>query len=409
MKGKHIILRSASVATGDIFLGPQSIPGTGAAASFNPLDAGGLAIDVEDIDDRRKIPSITRNAGVLAIAPAIPIKLIKPVNFDALSDSEAGALAGDIAWGVKAVGADTSPFTGAGITVAGLDTGIDASHPAFSGVSIIQKDFTGEGNGDQHGHGTHCAGTIFGRVADGTRIGVATGINKALIGKVLGQQGGGSSEMIISAIQWAVENGANIISMSLGIDFPGFVKELEAGGLPTEIAASRALEGFRANVLLFERLASLIRAQGQGGFAQPTIIVAAAGNESQRNVNPDFEVAVSPPAVSEGIISVAALGQGSQGLTVAPFSNTFANVSAPGVAIVSAKAGGGLRSLSGTSMATPHVAGVAALWAEKLQSLGMFTSLNLTARLIGSGTINGVQSGLDPFDIGAGLVQTPQN
>jgi hypothetical protein len=56
MKGKHIILRSASVATGDIFLGPQSSPGTGAAASFNPLDAGGLAIDIEDIDDRRKIP-----------------------------------------------------------------------------------------------------------------------------------------------------------------------------------------------------------------------------------------------------------------------------------------------------------------------------------------------------------------
>jgi subtilisin family serine protease len=409
MKGKHIILRSASVATGDIFLGPQSIPGTGAAASFNPLDAGGLAIDIEDIDDRRKIPSITRTAGVLAIAPVIPMRLIKPVNFDAQSDPQPGVTAEEIAWGVKAVGADTSLFSGDGITVAVLDTGVDASHPAFSGVSIIQRDFTGEGNGDQNGHGTHCAGTIFGRITDGTRIGVAPGIKKALIGKVLGEQGGGSSEMIISAIQWAVENGANIISMSLGIDFPGFVRQLEENGLPTEIAASRALEGFRANVLLFERLASLIRAQSQGGFSQPTIIVAAAGNESQRNVNADFEVAVSPPAVSEGIISVAALGQGPQGFTVAPFSNTFANVSGPGVGIISARAGGGLRSLSGTSMATPHVAGVAALWAEKLQSLGMFTSLNLTARLIGSGTINGLQSGLDPFDIGAGMVQTPQS
>lgn len=408
MREKHIILRSAFAATGDIFLGPQAIPGAGAAASFNALESAGLAIDIEDID-RRKISSVTRNAGVLAIAPSIPIKLIKPVNFDDQSTGQVGALAEEIAWGVKAVGADTSPFTGNGITVAVLDTGIDASHPAFSGVSIIQKDFTGEGNGDMNGHGTHCAGTIFGKVAEGTRIGVATGIQKALIGKVLGEQGGGSSEMIISAIQWAVENGANVISMSLGIDFPGFVKQLQDNGLPTEIAASRALEGFRANVLLFERLAALIRAQGQGGFSQPTIIVAAAGNESQRNVNADFEVAVSPPAVSEGIISVAALGQGPQGLTVAPFSNTFANVAGPGVAIVSAKAGGGLRSLSGTSMATPHVAGVAALWAEKLQTMGMFNSLNLTARLIGSGTTNGLQTGLDPFDIGAGLVQTPQS
>ena len=77
----------------------------------------------------------------------------------------------------------------------------------------------------------------------------------ALIGKVLGAQGGGSSEQIVSAIQWAVENGANVISMSLGMDFPGFVAQLEQAGLPTELATSRALEGYRANVQLFERLA----------------------------------------------------------------------------------------------------------------------------------------------------------
>jgi hypothetical protein len=81
------------------------------------------------------------------------------------------------------------------------------------------------------------------------------GIKKALIGKVLGEQGGGSSEMIISAIQWAVENGANIISMSLGIDFPGFVRQLEENGLPTEIAASRALKVF---VLTFCSLSDLL-------------------------------------------------------------------------------------------------------------------------------------------------------
>jgi subtilisin family serine protease len=81
------------------------------------------------------------------------------------------------------VGADTSPFSGDGIVVAVLDTGIDASHPAFEGVDIVQKDFTGEGVGDQHGHGTHCAGTIFGRTSEGTRIGVAPGVKKALIGK----------------------------------------------------------------------------------------------------------------------------------------------------------------------------------------------------------------------------------
>ncbi len=405
MKEKHIILRNGSSTTRDIFLGPMGSGGTrGGAASISTFESISLSVDVENID-RRHISSVTRNADVLAVAPAMPVKLIMPFK----ADTGPQALKQGIAWGVKAVGADTSPYTGEDITVAVLDTGIDSSHPAFSGVSIIQKDFTGEGNGDMNGHGTHCAGTIFGRATDGTRIGVATGVKKVLIGKVLGTQGGGSSEMIISAIQWAVESGAHVISMSLGIDFPGFVKELEQSGLPTELAASRALEGYRANVLLFERLASLIRAQGQGGFSQATVIIAAAGNESRRDENADFEIAVSPPAVSDGIISVAALGQGPQGLTIAPFSNTFANVSGPGVEIVSAKAGGGLLSLSGTSMATPHVAGVAALWAEKINKSGVLNSLQLTARLIGSGTSVGLQNGLDPFDVGAGLVQAPQN
>ncbi len=401
MKEKHIILRGTGASTGEIFSGTRSLA-RGGAASFSPLEATSLSIDVENIQ-RRNISAVARHADVLAIAPSIPMKLITP--FDA--EINAGALEQGTAWGVKAVGADTSPFTGDGIVVAVLDTGIDASHPAFSGISIIQKDFTGEGNGDQVGHGTHCAGTIFGRAIDNTRIGIATGVKKVLIGKVLGTQGG-SSEMIVSAIQWAVENGANVISMSLGIDFPGFVKQLQDAGLPPELAASRALEGYRANVLLFERLLSLIRAQGQGGFSQATIVVAAAGNESRRDENADFEIAVSPPAVSDGIISVAALGQGPQGLIVAPFSNTFANVSAPGVSVVSAKVGGGLRSLSGTSMATPHVAGVAALWAEKIQADGFLNSGQLTARLIASGTRNGLLSGLDSFDIGAGLVQAPQ-
>ena len=82
------------------------------------------------------------------------------------------------------------------------------------------------------------------------------------------------------------------------------------------------------NVQLFERLAALVRAAGS--FTQPTLIIAAAGNESRRDESPDFEIAVSPPAVSEGIISVAALGQGSGGFSVAPFSNTGANLSGPG-------------------------------------------------------------------------------
>lgn len=393
MREKHVILRTTPATTRDPFLGPQ--------AKLRRTEAvvAGVSVEVEDIDTHT-IPTLARNEEVVAIAPAIPMKLIAPVEVQ-----DAAEPADTVTWGVKAVGAETSPFSGDGITVAVLDTGIDASHPAFAGVDITQEDFTGEGHYDQDGHGTHCAGTIFGRTTDGTRIGVALGVKRALIGKVLGAESG-SSDQLVRAIQWAVDNGANVISMSLGIDFPGYQEQQQAAGFPPELATSRALEGYRKNVQLFERLASLIRAQAD--FGQVSVIVAAAGNESQRNKNPNFEIAVSPPAVSEGVISVAALGESDQGLTVAPFSNTYANVSGPGVQIISAKAGGGLTAMSGTSMAAPHVAGVAALWAEKIKTTSLLNPLQLTARLIGSATIDGLQPELDPSDIGAGLVRAPQ-
>jgi subtilisin family serine protease len=389
MKEKYILLRNLRHNTGDPFLGPLAGAETIATTP---------SVEVEEME-RHDIPALTRRADVDAAARVMPMKLIAPVKVQ----DAAIPTALDIAWGVKAVRADTSPFSGDGIVVAVLDTGIDASHPAFDGIEIIEKDFTGEGNGDTHGHGTHCAGTIFGRTTGNRRIGVAPGVKKALIGKVLGNSGGGSDQ-IVSAIQWAVENGANVISMSLGIDFPGFVRQMEDAGLATEPATSLALEGYRANVQLFERQAALIRTMGIS--SRGAIIVAAAGNESER---PDFEIAVSPPAVSEGIISVAALGQTAIGFSVAPFSNTFANVSGPGVDIVSAKPGGGFRTMSGTSMATPHVAGVAALWAEKiLKNTGTINSLQLSARLLGSATSQDIQAGFDPADVGIGLAQAPQ-
>jgi subtilisin family serine protease len=391
MKEKLVILRSSGAATPGVLSEPSE-------ASSVAEVAAGMTVEVDEID-RRDIPTMSRNADVLAVAPAIPMQLIAPIKVKGTVKPTAQGSA----WGVTAVGADTSPFSGDGIVVAVLDTGIDAAHPAFVGVDLVQKDFTGEGNGDQNGHGTHCAGTIFGRATNGTRIGVAPGVKKALIGKVLGSQGG-SSDQIASAIQWAAENGANVVSMSLGIDFPGLVKRLQEAGFPVKVATSRALEGYRANVQLFERLAALIRARG--AFAQATLIVAAAGNESQR---PNFEIAVSPPAVAEGIVSVAALGEGNQGLTVAPFSNTNANISGPGVQIISAKVGGGLSTLSGTSMATPHVAGVAALWAEKIAKSGApLSTLQLTARLLGTASSEALAGEVDPFDVGAGLVRAPQ-
>ncbi len=90
---------------------------------------------------------------------------------------------------------------------------------------------------------------------------------------------------------------------------------------------------------------------------------------------------------------------------VAPFSNTGPAVVGPGVAVMSAKLGGGLKALNGTSMATPHVAGVAALWAEAIQQqTGNLTAETLAAELRANCRFD---AGFDPDDMGAGLVQAP--
>ncbi|NJL47937.1 MAG: S8 family serine peptidase [Leptolyngbyaceae cyanobacterium SM2_5_2] len=343
---------------------------------------------------------LRRDPRTLAVAPMMPMQLIAPV---ASEEVEADALA-SVLWGLQAVGALESDFDGSGITVAVLDTGIDPNHPAFAGVSLVQRNFTTETDNDLNGHGTHCAGTIFGQDVNNTRIGIARNIQRALIGKVLGE-GGGSSLSIAQAIQWAVSGGAQVVSMSLGIDFPGYVDFLvNQRGVALQPATSIALEGYRANVNLFTELTRFVETSNL--FGQASLLIAAAGNESDR---PAYEIAVAPPAAGTGVIAVGALAQGPNGLTVANFSNNQVNIAGPGVNIISAWPGGGLRSLNGTSMATPHVAGVAALWAQQqIQQTGRLDSRLLMARLIASGTTDTLAAA-DPEDVGAGLVQAPRS
>ncbi|MDR5753005.1 MULTISPECIES: S8 family serine peptidase [unclassified Caballeronia] len=395
MKEAHIILRAKAPAA--LAYGLE----VAAAGGASPA----VKLSIEELD-RSDVAKVAKEADVRAVAPFVPMKLIEPkTGLDDGVYTPKGP--DDIAWGIQAVGADNSPFTGEGVVVAVLDTGIDVDqaagkrHAAFVGVHIEQKNFTTESDIDTHGHGTHCAGTIFGQDVGGMRIGVARGVKSALIAKVLGA-GGGSSETIVSAVQWAIERGAHIISMSLGIDFPGYQAQLVAQGLPAPAATSRALEGYRQNVLLFARLAALYSTKPQAA-----LFIAAAGNESDRDHVPPYEIAASPPAVSDGFLPVGALGQDGGKLKIASFSNSEPVLCGPGVNIVSAARGDGLVTMSGTSMATPHVAGVAALWAQKLMSQNMFSPATVRASLTALASMKQLAPGFDTLDVGSGLVVAP--
>lgn len=246
------------------------------------------------------------------------------------------------AWGLKAVRAippilRTAPWSGTGIRIAILDTGIDLGHPDFAGRVLASQSFIpGQAVHDGHSHGTHCAGTAAGiKVPPGgqRRYGVAHGA-RLLVGKVLSNSGSGTSGQILAGINWAIQQGAHVISMSLG-------SSVNVG---------------QPHYTYYEQAA--VAALNAG-----SLIVAAAGNDGWAPVN--------APANSPSVLAVAAVDQS---LQRAAFSCVALNggggeinVAAPGVATYSSvpveKGSYGFK--SGTSMATPHVAGVAASLAQK--------------------------------------------
>ncbi|MBV1936875.1 S8 family serine peptidase [Streptomyces sp. BV286] len=291
---------------------------------------------------------------------------------------------------VPQIGAPTAwaaGYDGTGIKIAVLDSGIDTTHPDLAGKVVAEKNFSDSpGTGDGQGHGTHVASTAAGTGAaspagsGGTYKGVAPGA-KILNGRVLNDEGSGSDSGVIAGMEWAVAEGADVVNLSLGdTDGPGID--------PMEEAVNRL------------------------SAETDTLFVVAAGNDGEFG-----ERTVASPGSAEAALTVGAVDKADR---LADFSSRGPRVgdggvkpdlTAPGAAITAAAAAGsvfegeypsdtpGYLTLDGTSMATPHVAGAAAVLAQQHPD---WSGERIKAALTGSakpGSYSSFQQGTGRTDV----------
>ena len=270
------------------------------------------------------IEALSRNPNVAYIQPDYIRQYIDPTAFN----DEPEPLAQTLPWGVDRIDAELawSTSTGAGVKVAVVDTGIDMDHPdlvanlkgGFNAIAVKGRYKDPNDFDDDHGHGSHCAGIIAAVDNDIGVVGVAP--EAWLYGvKVLAKNGSGQTSDCIEGIEWCTDNGMDVISMSWG-----------------STSYDQALADTCA-----------------AAWAAGAVLVGAAGNSGVE----------SPDLYPAGYSSVMAISATDSSDNIASFSNYGSEIElgAPGVYIYSCYKEGGYVTMSGTSMACPHVSGVAAL------------------------------------------------
>lgn len=277
--------------------------------------------------DKSTMKALSKHPAVSYVARAPSLGHIWPVRMAQAS------LTKKLTWGLQALGVEQlwkQGLTGEGIAVGHLDTGVDARHPAlkdrvaeFAEWDFLGRKVNGASPHDSDVHGTHTAGTICGVAVEGRSVGVAPG---ATLCSGLVIEGGDLNARILGGLDWLVGLSVRVISLSLG---------------------------FRGYTPVFTRLVDLL-------VSRNIVPVFAIGNEGP---NTSRSPGNYPASLAIGAVDQSghtALFSGSQHFNRKDDPDKPDCV-APGVQIISAKPGGGWQEMDGTSMATPHVAGVVAL------------------------------------------------
>jgi subtilisin len=326
---------------------------------------------------RDGLDELRKDARIQAVHSAPPLSLVRPVH------TKKAAKPAKVTWGLDRLGVPAlwkRGFTGKGVLVGHLDTGVDGAHPALKGAIKHFAEFDLQGDPvpgakphDSGEHGTHTAGTIAARAVGKTAFGVAPG---AQLASAMVIEGGDVVARLLAGMNWAVSLKVRILSMSLG------------------------LRGYTEDFL---PLTQLLRARN-------ILPVFAAGNEGpgQTRSPGNYAEALSVGAVDS---RDAVADFSSSGRFNRPGDPIVPDLAAPGVDVVSCTPHNQYAQMSGTSMATPHVAGLAALLMEAKPGAtadeieeAIFKSCALSAGMLPDRAGRGIPSGTTALQILTGVV-----